>query len=130
MLKSFDIKEDGNVDLLSCKKAKFLDKVQGISFYKKDGIDYLLVSTSYGQKSKSELKIFKYDDMWRDYNESAAIKMDMPPMMEQITFNKNGNLVSVFESNASKFKKVKKNNSDVVVTNIDSVVDTGFFKIL
>lgn len=130
LLKSFDIKDDGSVDLSSCKKAKFIDKVQGISFYKKDGTDYLLVSTSYGQRAKSELKIFKFDEMWRDYNNSAAIKMDMPPMMEQITFNEKGNLMAVFESNASKFKRVKKNGSDVVVTNIEPVVNTVYLKIL
>ena len=130
VLKSFDIKDDGSVDLSSCKKAKFIDKVQGISFYEKDGFDYLLVSTSYGQRSKSELKIFKYDDMCSDYTDSAAIKMDMPPMMEQITFNSKGNLIAIFESNASKFKRVRKNNSDVVVTNIEPVVNTGYFKIL
>ena len=109
--KFFDIKDDGSVDLSSCKKVKFIDKVQGISFYEKDGFDYLLVSTSYGQRSKSELKIFKYDDMCSDYTDSAAIKMDMPPMMEQITFNSKGNLIAIFESNASKFKRVRKRKS-------------------
>ena len=130
LLKSFDIKDDGSIDIASCKKAKFLDKVQGISFYKKDGSDYLLVSTSYGQKSKSELKIFRFDGMWYDYNESAAIKMEMPPMMEQITFNEKGNLVAVFESNATKFKKIKKGQCDVLVANIEPVVKSRFLKIL
>ena len=68
--------------------------------------------------------------MWYDYNESAAIKMEMPPMMEQITFNEKGNLVAVFESNATKFKKIKKGQCDVLVANIEPVVKSRFLKIL
>lgn len=130
ILKSFDIKDDGNIDLDSCKTAKFLDKVQGISFYEKDGQDYLLVSSSYGQVSSSELKIFKYDKDSCDYTVVPFIQMDMPPMMEQITFNKNGKLVTLFESNAAKFKKINNASSDVVVTNIGEVVDNTNFKVL
>lgn len=130
VLKSFELNENGSVDLSSCKKAKFIDKVQGISFYNKDGQEYLLVSTSYGQKASSSLKIFKYDEECLDYSGLSSIQMEMPPMMEQITFDKDGKLISVFESNAVKFKKVKNHSSDVVVTNIEPVVENGRFKVL
>lgn len=119
-LKSFCIDEDGNIDLDSCKKVGFVDKVQGISFYERDNCKYLLVSTSCGINNASELKIFKYDEDCKDFGKENYVKEFMPPMMEQITFNKDGNLVTLYESNAKKYKKnYSVRSNDVVVFEFD-----------
>ena len=125
ILKSFDILEDGNINIKSETIAKFLDKVQGITFYEKDGKEYLLVSSSYGKFSNSNLRVFKFDEKCEDYNDSLSIDIEMPSMMEQITFNKDGQLITLFESNAQKYK-VEKNmqNNDVIITNIEEIIES------
>lgn len=131
ILKSFDILEDGSIDKKSENRIKFLDKVQGISFYEKNGKDYLLVSSSYGKFFNSELKVFKYYEDCKDYSNLPSIQVTMPPMMEQITFNKNGKLVTLYESNALKYQTmINAKNSDVVVTDIGTVVENNHFKVL
>ncbi len=126
ILKSFDIKKNGSIDIESCKKAKFFNKVQGISFYEKNDETYLLASVSYGKYSESDLLVLKYDEDCNDYTKKVTTSCKMPPMMEQITFNDNGKLMTLYESNAIKYKTAFRNNSDVVVTNLDKVVDQVF----
>ena len=122
VLKTFDVLKDGNIDLDSCRKIKFLDKVQGISFYKKDGEKYLLVSCSFGRFNNSELKVFKYRDNCLDYSKEIYTKCEMPPMLEQIAFNKDGKLITLYEGNAKKYGGLfQKKNSDVIVMDIDDV---------
>ena len=131
ILKSFDVSDDGNIDLTSEKKVKFLDKVQGISFYEKNNKDYLLVSSSYGRIFKSELSVFKFDEDCDDYRNLPSIKIVMPPMLEQITFNKSGRLITLYESNALKYQSlIKSNNSDVIVSDFGSIVEKNNFKVL
>ena len=119
ILKSFDIQEDGNININSENKIKFIDKVQGITFYEKNGESYLLVSSSYGKTLKSDLKIFKFDEECNDYSKKEFKEIKMQPMMEQISFNVNGELVTLYESNAQKYK-IEKNmqSNDVIIVDI------------
>ncbi len=75
-------------------------KVQGLSFTKQNDLTYMAVSCSYGRKNDSSLKLYKYDG--RTINNISDIKM--PPMLEQVTFNKDGTLKCVFESSAEKYE--------------------------
>lgn len=122
ILKSFNINGDGSIDLESESKAKFLDKVQGLSFYDKGDSTYLLASTSYGRYNDSKLMILKYDESCKDYTTSQMISCTMPPMMEQITFNKDGKLMTLYESNAKKYKTINNKNGDVIVADIATLV--------
>lgn len=116
LLKVFDILSDGNIDLNNFKKVKFLDKVQGISVYN----SYLFVSCSYG-RNNSKLKIFKYSDNILDYNKEKFIEYDMPMMIEQISFDKDNFLLTVYESNAKKYKKLFSKNNDVIIYDISNI---------
>ena len=80
-------------------------QAQGIAFYTKDGKTYMAVSCSYGRDNNSSLTIYEYKDgnttVVREYKE-------LPPMLEQVSFNEDGSLVVVFENNADKYRKTGK----------------------
>lgn len=121
LLKSFAVSKDGNILLDSCKKVKFIDKVQGIAFYRKDDCKYLIASNSFGRFNKSKLKIFKYDEEVTDYSNQEFNSYDMPPMIEQIAVNKNNNLITIYESNAHKYKVLGKKRDDVIIFDISNI---------
>lgn len=98
MIKEYKIGSDGKT-LEYVKKFDAPAKAQGISFIKKNGKEYMCVACSYGRKNNSHLKIFEYDQ--NQYIEKKDIPM--PPMLEQVTFNQDGTLKCVFESNAREY---------------------------
>lgn len=75
------------------------NKVQGISFTKQNGKNYMALSCSYGRTNDSSLKLYEYNN--GNINKIDDIKM--PPMLEQVTFNEDGTLKCVFESSAETY---------------------------
>lgn len=120
ILKKFVIKNDGNIDLNSCKNYKFIDKVQGLSFYKKLDKIYLFVSTSFGRTNKSHLLIYNYNEEIKDFNKEIANVIEMPNMMEQI-FVSNEKLVTLYEIN-SYIKNPFVKYSDIIMLNINNIL--------
>lgn len=117
ILKKYLVDEVGSINLESVQIVKFIDKVQGIAFYD----DLIVVSTSYGKNCNSELKIFKYNEQLNNYYDMNFISILMPPMMEQVCFD-GDSLITLYESNAKKFRKMISKGSDVIVFDFEKVV--------
>lgn len=110
ILKEYLVTDNGSINLDSERVIKFLDKVQGITFYD----DLLMISTSYGRNNNSLLKIcpFSYDK--DNYCDDDFISIVMPPMMEQISFD-GERLFTLYEINAKKFNKFMNKNNDILI---------------
>ena len=100
------------------------DRVQGITFYEKDGNDYILFSRSYGVEISSLLQVFCYNDIIYDYNNEKSISLKMPTMMEQIIVE-DSSLFALFESMASPYRnRVSEIEECVVNVDIDNAILT------
>lgn len=121
IIKSFKIKRTGDIDIKSESKFHSNDFLQGITFYKKKKKIYLLTSSSYSF-NKSILRIYEYKDSIKNLAKEKCKRCILPPMLEQICFNKEGYLIAIFESNAKKYKKYRIENNDINEYNIDSII--------
>lgn len=97
-VKEYTIGQDGRSVVLT-NEFTVPNKAQGISFTKQNGKTYMAVSCSYGRFNDSSLELYEYSG--GNINKIDDIKM--PPMLEQVTFNEDGTLKCVFESNAKKY---------------------------
>lgn len=119
----FDIKED---KVILRYKGSFMipDKVQGITFHKKNNKEYMLMSRSYGQHIPSLLQVFKYDDDIKDYTKNgiSTVIVKMPPMMEQVV-SRNNQLYTLYESNAKIYNYRQDDDFDSIpVVEVDELV--------
>lgn len=121
-LKSYGLNRDGSINLDNVDKCDFINYVQGITFMERDNNTYLFVSSSNGIVNKSKLTIFKYNKNIKDYRTSNYVLCDLPPMLEQISFNQVGELLTVFESNAKKYKSPLNNIDDIYYINVDEII--------
>ena len=110
ILKEYLVTDNGSINLDSERVIKFLDKVQGITFYD----DLLVISTSYGRNNNSLLKICSFSFDKDNYSDEDFISIIMPPMMEQISFD-NDRLFTLYEINAKKFNKFMNKNNDILI---------------
>ncbi len=98
VIKEYKIGPDGKT-LTYSKEFDAPSQAQGISFINKNGKEYMSVACSYGRSNNSHLKIFEYSsNKYKEIND-----ITLPPMLEQVTFNQNGSLNCVFESNANEY---------------------------
>lgn len=100
-------------------------KTQGISFYKDVSNQvYMACSCSYGRKNSSYLHIYGIND--GSFDEKKVFQL--PPMIEQVTFDKDGLLQCVFESGAKAYNlegyNAKKENS---IVELQTVVNLDIF---
>lgn len=126
IVKSFNILLDGTVDLNSILEFHVSYYVQGLSFFHKDGNDYIVTSSSWGRKNDSLIEVFLYTGEGRDYA-SRGLKKNvnglvgtqiMPCMIEQINIKVIGGkvlLLSLFESLAFHFNYDPNNRPTSVI---------------
>lgn len=107
-LKVYDIEcnEDGVALKFDCKYV-IPTMVQGVSFYTLGDQEYILFSRSCGEDIKSYIQVYKFDEDF-DYRNSDSITLELDPMLEQICIDDNGDVGSVFESNAVPYRDSKK----------------------
>ncbi len=105
-LVSYELNQDGTINLNTKEETKFFAFVQGITFQKEGSKILAFISSSYGI-NKSCIRVIDYE------NKKVLYKVKMPPMLEQITFDENGNLLALFESNAKIYKKYHFKTSDI-----------------
>lgn len=123
IVKIYDIKrEQNNISLKYINEFMVPNKVQGLTFYKEHNNIYLFLSQSYGRKKDSQISAFKYDKNRFDYT-NITYSFKTPPMLEQISLNKNNNLLLIFESSATKYKKTAKLvTEDIVVIDTKNII--------
>lgn len=126
-IKEYDISIDSNTRVLTLgyvRKFSIPDKVQGVTFYNVDGLDYIIFSRSFGKNMPSILQIYKYDENILDYNDPSLkyVTIEAPNMIEQTTVI-NDSLYSIYESCALPYKN---NNIDLManlsITDLDTAV--------
>lgn len=114
IMKSFGILKNGNIDLNNVITHKFIDYVQGLTFYN----DLIFISSSYGPFSSSKIYYLNYDKNIEDYNKVSKNMLKMPRMIEQITI-KDNTLYTVYESNAKKYKYYGFRSDDIIEYNLN-----------
>lgn len=106
-LYSYELNKDGSINLDSIREYNSYSFTQGIAFIELDSKILAFISSSYGI-NKSMIRIV-------DLNTNKVLyKVKMPPMLEQITFNENKNLLALFESNAKIYRKYHFRTHDVL----------------
>lgn len=106
-LYSYELNKDGSINLDSIRKNKSYSFTQGIAFIKLNSNTLAFISSSYGI-NKSMLRIIDFK------TNKVLYKVKMPPMLEQITFDDNKNLLALFESNAKIYRKYHFRTHDVL----------------
>lgn len=106
-LYSYELNKDGSINLDSIRENKSYSFTQGITFIELDSKILTFISSSYGL-NKSMLRIVDFQ------TNKVLYKVKMPPMLEQITFDDNKNLLALFESNAKIYRKYHFRTYDVL----------------
>ncbi|MBO5138794.1 MAG: hypothetical protein J6B89_04095 [Bacilli bacterium] len=114
IVKSFDVLSDGTIDLNSVLEFYVSPQVQGLAFVSRDGLDYIVISCSFGRRNDSWIEAFLYSGESRNYASRGVYKnldgligtQKMPAMIEGISVKKVGNrllLLSIYESMAFQY---------------------------
>lgn len=99
IVKEYYIENDGST-LSEQSSFSVPKKTQGLSFYKSESNEvYMACACSYGRKNSSSLHIYDLKD--GQFTKEKTFKL--PPMLEQVTFDKDGLLQCVFESGAEAY---------------------------
>lgn len=93
---AYQVEEDGLRPVKSCR---IPDKVQGIAF-DEEGAVY--VSTSYGRKQSSYLKVYASIEAMDDRPSRPRVKVEMPPCSEELEVS-DGSIYILFESAGEKY---------------------------
>lgn len=94
-------------DSLKLKEVATLElpaRAQGISFFQEDGVDYMLVSTSYGRWNNSFYYLYKLNQFWGHYSIDYLGKCEMPPMSEEM-YNDGQYCYMLYESAATRYSE-------------------------
>lgn len=128
----YSVVED-NIQLEYVGSFKIPDKVQGITFYKKDNKEYIIFSRSYGRDCPSVMQIFRYSEDINDYRDetlvSSSLRLD--PMLEQI-ISRDNYIYALYESNAkpytmnqdTEFDSIPIIDADSLVKKLELKIDT------
>lgn len=120
ILKEFTLNRDGTVN--NYKLIKFLDYVQGLTFFNKNDETYMIVSRSYGKSSKSNLLIYKYNKLVKDINVIVPKGIVLPPCLEQV-YVYNNELYALYKTNMKQYKKLfEKDKEDIFVYDINKLI--------
>ena len=114
IIKEYNILDDGMIDEEHYKKYNVSQFVQGITFYEKDGVNYLITSSSLGKFLPSRLQIYDFDTLEK-INEVKTQKM-----MEEILVD-GDQLITLYESNA-KIYKSNDNDKDIIIMDINKIL--------
>lgn len=122
IIKKYKIVKNGNmIDLQYVQTFTGPEKVQGMTLYKKDNQEYLILSKSYGRHNSSQIYVYHYDEEIVDYNNLEIKVIDLPPMLEQISLN-NNKLYLLFESGANKYYDCEEKLDVIPVIDIDELL--------
>ena len=87
-------------------------KIQGITFRKINDTPHMILSSSYGRKNNSKVLIFPISKTNTYLNPTYSFCC--PPMLEQISVDNNNDILFLFESSSSKYRKTAKTVTDKV----------------
>lgn len=96
-------------------------KVQGITFYERNNEKYLIVSSSFNRRTRSNIYIYKYDEKKKEYNSSIIRQIELPPMAEQLDI-KDDKLYIIFESSASKYPNAQDKVDRILVLDLNKML--------
>ena len=122
IMKSFDILDNGFIDLDSELIYEVSNHIQGVCFMEIKDKTYMLVSSSYGSLVNSTLKIYEFNEGTENYRKEEHYDLITPSMMEQITLH-NDKLLTLYESNAKKYKSARNTHDDIIEINIMDVIN-------
>lgn len=113
LIKVYDIlrKEEG-ITLKYLYEFKVPRKIQGITFRKINDTTHMILSSSYGRKNNSKVLIFPISKTNTYLNPTYSFCC--PPMLEQISVDNNNDILFLFESSSSKYRKTAKTVTDKV----------------
>ena len=114
IIKEYSILDSGMIDEDNYNKYNISQFVQGITFYEKDGINYLITSSSFGTFLPSKLQIYDFDTLEK-VNEIKTQKM-----MEEILVD-GDQLITLYEGNANIYKS-DDNDKDIIIMDINKVL--------
>jgi len=106
----YDLDSEGNESNPEKFKVPY-SKVQGLEILENDGKEYFIFSTSYGRTNSSQLSFSELTDSGKF---EPVTYMKVPCMSEQISFNKNGQLGIVFESDSTYYANASKEIGNVL----------------
>lgn len=99
------------------------NKVQGMTFYRKNDSEYIVFSRSFGRNTSSILQIFSYNEDIDNYDSSLqSVTYTAPSMMEQVSLDDNF-LYVIFESAAKTYRGCDDEFDSICILNMDDVVD-------
>ncbi len=118
------LNNNGKISLEHIHSFKIPNKVQGITFYKKNGREYIFFSISYGRNNTSKIKSYVYDDSTEDYTNKIlkGKTYKLPPMLEQIVIN--GELIyALYESNAKVYNNCPEKSEKIAIINVKELIN-------
>lgn len=122
-LKKYKVLANGSINPEVYDKCYFYGLVQGLAFYDYDGSTYMFVSSSIGNRFKSNMKLVKYDPNIKDYRNEKCLNFEMPNMLEQIYMDESNKLYTAYESNAEKYNKGVKHSGDIIIEDLDEKIN-------
>lgn len=96
------VDNDEGIILNYVNKFKLPKRTQSIVFVEYNERKYMLLSQSYRRRNSSYLYVYQYDESKEKYSGMELKKIEIPPMLEQISVY-NNSVYLLFESNASKY---------------------------
>ncbi len=121
IVKKYRVSTNGKIHLEYIDSFYLPKKVQGISFYEINDKKYLIVSTSFNRRTKSNLYIYEYDDDIKEYDKSIIRQIEIPPMAEQIDI-RDDKLYVIFESSASKYYNAQDKVDKILILDLNKVL--------
>lgn len=121
LVKKYKVSFDHKVRLEYIDSFYLPKKVQGITFYERNNEKYLIVSSSFNRRTRSNIYIYKYDEKKKEYNSSIIRQIELPPMAEQLDI-KDDKLYIIFESSASKYPNAQDKVDRTLVLDLNKML--------
>ncbi len=96
------IETDNGIDLKFINKFNVPKRTQSIAFIEYNQKKYMVLSQSYRRRNPSYLYLYEYDENKKNYSNTEIKKIEVPPMLEQISISESA-IYLLFESSASKY---------------------------
>lgn len=122
IVKKYKILVDKKIRLEYVNKFLLPKKIQGLAFYEKNNKNYLIASSSFNRRTRSNIYIYEYDEKILDYESKLIKNIEIPPMAEQLTI-KDDILYLIFESNASKYPNALDKVDKILEIDINRLIE-------
>lgn len=120
-VKKYKIMFDNKVKLEYIDSFYLPKKIQGITFYEKNDKKYLIASSSFNRRTRSNIYIYEYDESIMDYTNNLLKQIEIPPMAEQLDI-KDDKLYIIFESSASKYPNAQDKVDSILVLDLNKIL--------